>query len=105
MQEEKKKKFPLTIFEVALLIIVIPILFYYTGKLLWEPMNKHAPNWFFNFWGLLLVLGFNFAWIIMMKLWSFKNLRIKIYASLFIFTVSAVILTCWVLLNLFSGTC
>lgn len=93
--QEKKRKFPLSIYEVVLLVILIPILFYYTGKLLWEPINFHAPNWFFGILGLLAVLGFDCFWITAMKLWPLKNLRIKIYATLFILTISAVILTCW----------
>jgi hypothetical protein len=115
--EEIKKKFPLTIFEIVLLIIVIPILFYYSEKLLWtlgETGDTQKLNWFitcigyllekpWNPWGPLLILGFNCLWIIAMKLLRFKILRIKIYLTLLLFTISAAILTMWFLGNLFRG--
>jgi len=100
--EDIKKKFPLSIFELVLLLIVLPIIFYCSGKLLWEPINSHAPSWFFSFVGLLVILGVDGLWVMAMKLWPLKNLRIKIYATLFILTISAVFLTCWILMNMLS---
>ena len=92
---EERKKIPLNAYEIILLIITIPILFYCTGKLLWEPINSHAPHWFFGIVGLLAVLGLDCFWITAMKLWPLKSLRVKIYATLFVLTISAAVLTCW----------
>jgi hypothetical protein len=100
---EKRRKFPLTTLEMVLLAITLPVIFYYSGKLLWEPINSHAPNWFFSILGLLAILGFDCAWIALMKLWPLKKLRVKIYMTLFILTISAVLLTCSVMLNMLSN--
>jgi len=77
--EATKKKFPLNIFEVILLMILLPFTFYFLIKLLGEPINKHAPNWFFHFWGVLLILGLDSFWFMLIKLCPLKMLRLKIY--------------------------
>jgi len=100
--QEKKQKFPLSVFEIVLLAIALPVIFYYSGKLLWEPINSHAPNWFFGILGLLAILGFDCLWIIAMIYGPLKNLRIKIYTIIFVLTISAVLLTCSVMLNMLS---
>jgi len=100
---EAKKKFPLSVLEVVLLIIVTPIVFYFLIKLLSEPINKDAPNWFFSFWGVLLILGFDCLWLMIMKLCPLKMLRIKIYTSIIVFVISLAFLTCWAVLNMLSG--
>jgi hypothetical protein len=115
--EKKKRIFPLSIYEVILLVIIIPIVFYYLEKLLWtfgERGEAKRLNWFitcigyllekpWNPWGPLFILGFNCLWIIAMKLWPLKNPRIKIYSTLLLFTISAAILTMWLTGNLFRG--
>lgn len=100
---EKKRIFPLSKFEIVLLAITLPVIFYYSGKLLWEPINSHAPNWFFSILGLLAILGFDCTWIALMKLWPLKTRRVKIYVTLFVLTISAVLLTCSVMLNMLSN--
>jgi len=100
--QKKKREFPLSSFEIVSLVFVLPAIFYYSGRLLWEPINSHAPMWFFSFLGLLAILGFDCAWISLMKLWPLKKLRVKIYLTSLILTISAVILYCWVMLNLLS---
>jgi hypothetical protein len=101
--QKKKRQLPLSSFEIVLLVFAIPVIFYYTGRLLGEPINSDAPTWFFGFLGLLAILGFDCAWIALMKFWPLKNLRVKIYLTSLILTISAVILYCWVMLNLLSG--
>jgi hypothetical protein len=103
VQEEKKKKFPLNAIEVVLLVVAFPVVFYFLLKILCEPMNKHAPYWFSKFWGILLILGFDFIWLLVMKLWPLKILRVKIYITLIVFVISSAILACWTILNLLSG--
>jgi len=98
--EEVKRKFPLSIYEVILLVIIIPIVFYYSGKLLWMVLESETPpritywliSLFTGIWGFLAVLGFDCIWIIAMIYGPLKNLRIKIYTTVFILTISAVIL-------------
>ena len=98
--QDKKRKFPLSVYEVVLLIIAIPIVFYYSGKLLWLIWESETPpwvpywftNWFTGIWGFLTVLGFDCLWIIAMIYAPLNNLRIKIYTTIFILTISTVIL-------------
>jgi hypothetical protein len=71
-------------------------------------------GWFFNLpWvfprktmeslGTIILLGFGCLWIIAMMYGPLKNLRIKIYATLIIFTILAAVLTMWIIGNLFRG--
>jgi len=101
--EEKKRRFPLSILEIISAIILLPITTYFLIRFLCEPLNKHAPTWFFSFWGVILILGFDSVCFVLMKVWSQKVLRIKIYISMIIFVVSLAILICWAVLNLLSG--
>ena len=100
--KEIKKKFSLSISEIILLIIVIPILF---GCTFMFFLTKEGvlPYGFSSILGLLTVLGFDFLWVITMKLLPLKNLRIKIYMTLFVLTVSAALIACWVFGELFAG--
>lgn len=116
--DETKKKFPLSIFEIVLLVITIPIVFYYLEKLLWtfgESGERHWwSSWFlsgigyllekpWNPWGPLSILGLDCIWMIVMRYVPLKNLRVKIYLTLLIFTISAAILTMWLMGNLARG--
>jgi len=64
------------------------------GYLLDKPWNPAGP---------LSILGFDCIWVIAMIYGPLRNLRIKIYATLFIFTISAAILTMWIMGNMFRG--
>ncbi len=113
----KNQKFPLSVYEVVLLVILIPILFYYTEKLLWtigELGEAWWLSWFLSFlgyllekpwspWGPFCILGFGCLWMMAMIYGPLKNLRVKIYATLIVFTISAAILTMWIMGNLFRG--
>jgi hypothetical protein len=97
---EAKRRFPLRKYDIALLIIMVPIVFYCSGKLFWMIGESETPswipywfsNWFTGIWGALTVLGFDCAWIVAMIFGPLKNVRIKIYATVFILTISAMIL-------------
>jgi len=110
--KEAKKKFPLSIYEVILLVIIIPIVFYYSGKLLWMVLESETSPWitywlislFTDILGLLAVLGFDCLWIIAMIYGPLKNLRIKIYTTVFILTISAVILVSILAAKAFAGS-
>jgi hypothetical protein len=116
MQEEKER-FPLSAYEVVLLIIAIPIIFYYLDKMFWtlgESWGSWWLRWFFSGFGYLLekpwnpkgplsILGFDCIWIIAMIYVPLKNLRIKIYSTLLIFIISVVFLTIWIQGNILRG--
>ncbi len=94
--EDKKRKFPLSIYELILILIIVPIVFYLWTKLLWSPSFKELiniistePVLFVTLWGPLIIIGFDFLWLIYMFRLSNKNLRIKIYATVFLMTISA----------------
>lgn len=115
--EEKKKRFPLSIYEIILLVILIPIIFYHLEKFLWtfEASDKvWWSSWFiyclrhllekpWNFLGPLIIAVFVYLWFMAMKLWPLKNLRIKIYSTLFILTFLTAILTMWFVGNFLRG--
>lgn len=74
--------------------------------MLGEPINRHMPNWFFGPIGLFIILGFDIIWIIGMKIWKLKSVRIKIIKKILcvlVFALSASVLTSWLILNLLSG--
>jgi hypothetical protein len=102
--QENTRKFPLSIPEVILTMIFIPIIFYGAMRILIKPMNSpHMPNWFFGPIGLLIVIGFDVLWLIAMRLWVFKGIKVKIFLTLLVLTLSSSIITCWILLNSLSG--
>jgi hypothetical protein len=103
--KEIKRKFPLSIFEILLVIIIIPIVFYCWTKLLWHPwfenfleaINSDLPEKFVSFWGPSVIVGFNILWIVGMYWLPLKKIRIKIYATLFLLTISAATLIFWLM--------
>jgi hypothetical protein len=120
--EKTKKKFPLTILEVVLLIILIPIVFYYCEKVLWGLAESGVPtwlpwwllwpmrwlvDWFFdwygNFWGPLIIVALDCLWITAMVFTLKKWIRIKIYTTLFILTNSVALLFFWAVATAFAG--
>jgi hypothetical protein len=109
--EEKKKKFPISMYEIILLLVIIPVVFYYSGKLLWHIEESNTTSdllrWFTNLlldMGPLSILGFDILWIIAMKFWPLKSLRIKIYSTAFIFTMSAMLLVSWMAATALRGS-
>lgn len=102
--QEKKRKFPLSIPEIVFLIIFVPISFYVAMRIFIKPMNRpDMPYWFFGPIGPIIVIGFDVLWVIAMRILSLKSIRVKIYLTLLVFTLSASVLACWVLLKLLSG--
>jgi hypothetical protein len=102
MQEEKRK-LPLSRWEIVCLAILTPIVYWRAMRLLIKPMNEHMGYWFYTALGLLVVLGFDIVWVIMMKLWPLKNAKVKIVLTVLVLTLSASVISCWILLNLLSG--
>jgi hypothetical protein len=67
MQEEKRK-LPLSGWEIVCLAILIPIVYWRATLLLGKPMNLYMPYWFSEPLGILVVLGFDIIWVVLMKL-------------------------------------
>jgi len=104
--QEKERKFPLSPLEIIFLAIVAIAVYVGAILLLGKPINHHMPNWFFGPIGFFMIFGFDIIWIIGMKLWKFKSVRIKIIKkilSVLVLALSASILTCWLILNLLSN--
>ena len=101
--QEKKRKFPFTPLETILLAILTPIIYLGTTMLLFKPMNSvYMPDWFFSWLGFFIVLGFDVVWVVIMRLWPLKNIKVKIVLTVLVITLSASVLTCWVALNALS---
>jgi len=108
MQEEEQKS-PANRFETACEIVSLGILAIavYVGAiwLLGEPINRHMPVWFSGSAGPLMILGVDIAWIFGIKLRKSKTKRmsrVKRFLSVLIFSLSASVLTSWLILNLLS---
>ena len=101
--QNKKSEFPLNKFEIVSLIVVIPIIFYEAMKLFVRPLNSpYMPYWVSTWLGFFAVLGLDAVLLVIIKLSPIKNVRIKIYLTLLILTLSFSILGSWVLLNALS---
>jgi len=95
--EEAKRRFPLSVFEIVLLAIVIPIVFCYFAKLSFRILNSpNMPSWFFGPVGLLIVLGFDVVWILLIKFLFKTHIKIKIILMLLGVTLSTAILCWWI---------
>ena len=101
--QEKKRKLPLSSLEIVLLAILSLIIFWGTMRLLLRPMNDYAPYWFSTPLGPSCVLGIDIVWIIILRSWKLKNVKVKIIITSLVFTISASVLACWILLNALRG--
>ena len=102
MPEREKRPFPLSRGEIVSMVILTAIVYVGSVILLFRPMNECGPDWFFTPVGLFTVLGFDMAWFMIMKLWKVRNMHVKIILTVLVFTLSASVLTCWLLLNALS---
>ncbi len=94
--QEKKRKFPLTPLE-SIFLAIFTIVFYVGGFILlvvWQ--GRSYPNFFENNpYGLsyLIVIGLDVGWIMLMKIWPYRNIKVKIALTLLVFVLSALVLT------------
>lgn len=98
--DEIKNIFPISIFEIVLIIIGLSILFYCLWKYL---VGYGLPDKVESVYALLAVLLFDILWIIAMKVCPIQNLRIKLYPTLAILTFSLVYVVFWIVRQLLSG--
>ncbi len=94
--QEKKRKFPLTPLETILLAILTPIIYVggFMSLVVWQ--KRSYPDFFENNpYGLsyFIVLGFDAVWIVLMKLWPYRNIKVKVVLTLLVFILSALVLT------------
>jgi hypothetical protein len=97
------KRFPLKIYDIAILTIIIPFLFYYSGKIYWMILELSreikigtiTEKLFilflilFSFPGIVII---DIIWILFAIYGPFKNARVKIYITVFLLTISAMAL-------------
>jgi hypothetical protein len=95
MQEEKKK-FALRIIEITLLTILTPIICFSVFFLLMAGNEFNYPHRYLYFYlrglSFFVVLGFDVVWIILMRLWPLKSIRLKIILTWAVLTLSAIVL-------------
>ncbi|MGB2807883.1 MAG: hypothetical protein WBC22_09090 [Sedimentisphaerales bacterium] len=109
--QDKNRKFPLSAYEIVLLIIMIPAVFYCWTRLFWYPkfgsflrmLNSALPEKLLSPWGPSVIISLNILWLIAMYFLPFKNPRIKIYTTLLFLTVSGATLIFWITANAFGG--
>jgi len=92
-------------FEIVFLTIMAIVVYGGGILLLGEPINRHMPNWFFCPIGLFLIIGLDIIWIFCIKLWKLNSVQMRIIKnilSVFIFALSASVLTNWLILNVLS---
>ncbi len=92
-------------FEIVFLTITAIVVYGGGILLLGEPINRHMPNWFFSPIGFFMIIGIDIIWIFCVKLWKPKSVQMRIIIkilSVFIFALSASVLTNWLILNLLS---
>ncbi len=102
MQDNEQKK-PVSCFEIFILVILAIAIYLGTIWFLYFPIASYMPVWFFGPLGLFIVLGFDVFWIIRKRSRnrprSESGIILRI-PSLLVFSLSASILTCWLLLNI-----
>jgi len=107
--QDKEQKSQTNRFEIACQIVFLAIMaiaVYIGGVLLLgKPIAHHIP-WFFGPIGPSIILLLNVTWIVGMKIWKLKTEQMKIIKkilSVFLFSLSASLLTLWLILKLLSS--
>ena len=99
MQEKKQK---LRRWEIVSMAILTPIIFSVATMLLLRPIENvvyYPHRKISTLVAFLVDLGFDVAWIIIMKLWPLENIKVKIVLTLLVLTFSAAILTCFIIID------
>ena len=99
---EKRQKFRLSPLEIVCLVILTPIIYLGGIKLLLVPIGKaFYPHTSYVYGGIyiwivfIILLGFNVVWLVLMKLWPLRNVKVKIILTWFVFILSAVVMSCF----------
>jgi hypothetical protein len=98
MQDSEQKK-PVSGFEIFILVIFAIAIYLVSLWSLYFPLVSYMPVWFFGPLGLFMIIGFDVFWIIRNRSRSNPGIILKI-PSLLAFSLSASLLSCWVLVNI-----
>jgi len=104
--QENKQKILLICLEVISLAVLLPIFFCGTFKLLFIPLVDviyYPHRKVSTLMAFLIVLGFDFVWIVLMRLCPRDKFHVKVVLTLLVLTLSAVILTCFVWADALEG--
>jgi hypothetical protein len=102
MQDSEQKK-PSSCFEIFILVIFAIAIYLGALWFLYFPIASYMPVWFFGPLGLFMILGFDVFWIVRNRTPKHSMSKTGIIPripSIFVFSLSASILTCWLLLNI-----
>jgi len=100
--QEKKRKILLISLEVISLAIILPIFYWYTLKLVIDPIEIHVFEVIPTMLFFLIVIGFDILWIVLMRACPRINIHIKVVLTVLILTLSASFLTCLIVLQALS---
>lgn len=105
--EEKKRKILFVCLEVVCLSLLLPTFYWGTLKLVLAPIEyayySSRAEPFIPIWGVVvLVLAIDAIWIVLMKLCPKDKIHIKVVLTLLVLTVSAAILSGFVVIEALS---
>jgi hypothetical protein len=104
--KEKNRKVMAIRLEVISLIVLLPLFYWGTVKLLFVPLIDWAyyPNRKISTLAVfIIVLSFDIVWLLLMKLCFRDKKHVKIITTLFVLAFSAAILTCFVVAEALEG--
>jgi len=100
--QEKKREILLLLLEVVSLLILIPIIYWSTVKLLFVPLVDtfyYPQPKISTLVVFAVVLGFDVVWLLLMKLCPRDKFHVKVVLTLLVLTFSTAILSCFVIAN------
>jgi len=105
--EEKKRKILFVCLEVVCLAILLPLFYWGTLKLVLAPIEytyySSRAEPFLPIWGVVvLILAIDVIWIALMKLCPKDKIHIKVVLTLLVLTVSAAVLSGFVVIEALS---
>lgn len=106
MTEEKKRRMLLICLEVVSLAVIIPMFYWGSFRLLWEPIadtfyDPHGDLAFIV--AFLVVVAFDGVWLRLMVLCPKKDIHGKIILTLLVLSLSAAILSCFFVARALRG--
>jgi hypothetical protein len=93
--QENKRKFPLNAWEIAVLVILLPVIFILAVRFLIWPLNEGCPSPPV-FFGIVLVV--DAIWFLSMYVPTHKYRTLKMIITALLLTLSAAVVACWMLL-------
>ncbi|MHC4068355.1 MAG: hypothetical protein ACYS18_04565 [Planctomycetota bacterium] len=96
MQKEKRK-FPLRVWEIAFLAILLLVIFFLAVWLLIMPLNE-ISRWISTPVLFGVIIGVDAIWLLSMYLPTPKYIKLKIVITCLLLTLTAAVIACWILL-------